>query len=160
MAEIAITNVKMPLKKGASFHLKETPASHPNASQITKAVVRGKTQAARRLAATKPTANKAPAYSPAKGASARAASAASVISMPSGKSTAPVVTMMNQATIQATTAPVTASIFWKNKSFRVTPFSTTLLCVKNIIQGAIVVPTIATVSERKLMSLLTSGMTV
>ena len=60
-ADKQITKVKMPLKMGASFQVKETPASHPNASQITKAVVRGSTQAASKLAATKPAANSASA---------------------------------------------------------------------------------------------------
>ncbi len=41
-----------------------------------------------------------------------------------------------------------------------TPFSTTLLCAKNIIHGAMVVPTMATVSERKLTSVLAAGVTV
>ena len=68
--------------------------------------------------------------------------------------------MMNQAMMQATTAPVIASMRWKKRSFTVTPFSTTLLCAKNIIQGAMVVPTMATVSERNEKSEETSGITV
>ena len=60
-AERQITKVKIPLKIGASFQVKETPASQPNASQITKAVVKGRTQAASKLAATKPAAKSASA---------------------------------------------------------------------------------------------------
>ena len=52
-AETTMINVKMPLNRGASFQVNETPASQPNASQITKAVVRGRTQAASKLAATR-----------------------------------------------------------------------------------------------------------
>ncbi len=109
-AETTMTNVKMPLKRGASFQVNETPASQPNASQITKAVVRGRTHAASKLAATRPMANSALAYWPAKGSSAAAAASALSTSMPCGNSTVPVVTMINHATIQPTTAPVTASM--------------------------------------------------
>ena len=61
-AENAITNVKMLLNRGASFHLNETPASHPNASQMTNDVVRGSTHAARNDAAISPMAKRASAY--------------------------------------------------------------------------------------------------
>ena len=66
-AEPTIVNVKMPLKSGASFQVKFTPASQPNASQMTNEVVRGSTQAASKLAATSPMAKSASAYGPAKG---------------------------------------------------------------------------------------------
>ncbi len=111
-AETTMTKVKMPLNRGASFQLNETPASQPNASQITNEVVSGSTQAASKLAATRPMANRAFAYSPAKGSNAAAAASALSTSMPCGYSTVPVVTMMNQATMQPTTAPVTASMRW------------------------------------------------
>ena len=71
-----MTNVKMLLNSGASFHLKDTPASQPNASQMTNAVVSGSTHAAKNDAAIRPMANRASAYLPANGASAAAASAA------------------------------------------------------------------------------------
>lgn len=60
-ADKQITKVKIPLKIGASFHVKETPASHPKASQITNAVVSGRTHAANKLAATNPAAKRASA---------------------------------------------------------------------------------------------------
>ena len=60
-AENAITNVKMLLNSGASFHLNETPASQPNASQMTNDVVSGSTQAAKNDAAISPMANSASA---------------------------------------------------------------------------------------------------
>ena len=60
-AENAITNVKMLLNSGASRHLNDTPASQPNASQMTNAVVSGSTQAARNDAAISPMANSASA---------------------------------------------------------------------------------------------------
>ena len=60
-AEPTIVNVKMPLKSGASFQVKFTPASQPNASQMTNEVVSGSTHAARNDAATSPTANSASA---------------------------------------------------------------------------------------------------
>ena len=81
-AENTITNVNMLLNRGASFHLNETPASQPNASQMTNEVVSGSTHAAKNEAAISPMANRASAYWPAKGANARAASAALSISMP------------------------------------------------------------------------------
>ena len=83
-APMMITNVKMLLNMGASRHLNDTPASQPNASQITKAVVRGRTQAARNEAATRPMAKSASAYCPANGARARAAASALSTSMPCG----------------------------------------------------------------------------
>ena len=61
MAENAITNVKMLLNSGASRHLNDTPASQPNASQITNDVVSGNTHAARNDAAMSPMANSASA---------------------------------------------------------------------------------------------------
>ena len=60
-AENAITNVKMLLNSGASFHLNETPASQPKASQMTNAEVNGRTQAAKNDAAISPMANSASA---------------------------------------------------------------------------------------------------
>ena len=83
-APMMMTNVKMLLNMGASRHLNDTPASQPNASQMTKAVVRGRTQAARKEAATRPMAKSASAYCPANGASARAAASALSTSMPCG----------------------------------------------------------------------------
>ncbi len=80
--------------------------------------------------------------------------------MPAGKSTAPVVTMMNQATMQAAIVPETASTRWENRSLVVRPFSTTLLWVKNIIQGAMVVPIMAMTSEMNPTSPTTVGTTV
>ena len=80
--------------------------------------------------------------------------------MPAGKSTAPVVTMMNQATTQAAMVPETASAFCEKRSLGVRPFSTTLLCEKNIIQGAMVVPIMAMTSEMKLTSPTKVGTTV
>ena len=70
------------------------------------------------------------------------------------------VTMMNQATRQAATVPDITSTFCEKKSFTPTPFSTTLLCEKNIIQGAMVVPIIAMTSDMKLVSFTTWGTTV
>ena len=58
--------------------------------------------------------------------------------------------MMNHATRQAAMVPDTASIFCSKSSLVVVPFSTTLLCVKNIIHGAIVVPIIAMTSDIQL----------
>ena len=84
IAENTMTEVKMPLNMGASFHVKSTPASQPNASQITNDVVSGSTHAARKLAAVRPAANRICAYSPANGASAVAASCAESIEMPCG----------------------------------------------------------------------------
>lgn len=75
-------NVSKPLKIGASRHVKDTPASQPKASQTTKEVVNGNTQAAKNEAATKPTPNKILAYSPAKGAKAHAAFSAVSTVMP------------------------------------------------------------------------------
>ena len=46
--------------------------------------------------------------------------------------------------------PETASTFCSNNSSVVVPFSTTLLCVKNIIHGAIVVPIMAMTSDIQL----------
>ena len=80
--------------------------------------------------------------------------------MPAGKSTAPVVTMMNQATMQAAMVPDTASTRWENRSLVVRPFSTTLLWEKNIIQGAIVVPIMAMTREMKFTSPTKVGTTV
>ena len=59
--------------------------------------------------------------------------------------------MMNQATMQATMVPVATSTFCSIISCgsSVTPLSTTLLCVKNIIHGAIVVPIMAMTSDTK-----------
>lgn len=76
ITEKIIMKVNKNLNVGASFHLNETPASQPKASQTTKAVVSGNTQAAKNDAATKPTPNNISAYSPAKGANALAASCA------------------------------------------------------------------------------------
>ena len=70
------------------------------------------------------------------------------------------VTMMNHATKHAAMVPDTASTRCENRSFTVRPFSTTLDCVKNIIHGAMVVPTIAMTREMKLDSPTTWGMTV
>ncbi len=80
--------------------------------------------------------------------------------MPAGKSTAPVVTMMNQATMQAAIVPETASTRWENRSLVVRPFSTTLLWVKNIIQGAMVVPIMAMTRAMKLGLAWALGMAV
>ena len=156
-AENAMTNVKMLLNSGASFHLKDTPASQPNASQMTNAVVSGSTHAAKNDAAIRPMANRASAYLPANGASAAAASAASLMTIPCGYSTVPVVTMMNHATKQAATVPETTSTFCVNSSSGLMPFSTTLLWLKNIIQGAMVVPIMDMTSETKLCWYTTWG---
>ena len=51
--------------------------------------------------------------------------------------------MMNQATRHAAMVPAITSTFCENRSFTDTPFSTTLLWLKNIIHGAMVVPIIA-----------------
>ena len=56
--------------------------------------------------------------------------------------------------------PETASTLSESASSMVEPFSTMLLCAKNIIQGAIVVPIMAMVSEMKLCSCTTCGTTV
>ena len=48
--------------------------------------------------------------------------------------------------------PAITSTFCENRSFTPTPFSTTLLWLKNIIQGAMVVPIIAMTSDMKLWS--------
>lgn len=128
-----IIKVKSPLKIGASFHLKETPASQPKASQTTNDVVRGNTQAAKNEAATRPIPNNVSAYSPAKGANARAASCAVSTEIPCGNKTVPVVTIINHATARATTEPVIASTrplnksLFKSEAFAPLPFSTTLL---------------------------------
>ena len=68
--------------------------------------------------------------------------------------------MMNHATKQAAMVPATTSTFCENKSFTVRPFSTTLLWLKNIIHGAMVVPIMAMTSETKLWSLTMRGTTV
>ena len=82
------------------------------------------------------------------------------MAMPWGNSTAPVVTMMNQATKQAAMVPETESTRCENKSSLVRPFSTTLLWVKNIIHGAMVVPIMAMTSEMKLACPTNCGTTV
>ena len=56
--EATIITVSSVLKVGASFHLKLTPASQPNASQTTNDVVSGNTHAAKNEAATRPIPNK------------------------------------------------------------------------------------------------------
>ena len=53
--------------------------------------------------------------------------------------------------------PATTSTFCEKKSFTDTPFSTTLLWLKNIIQGAMVVPIMAMTSDMKLVSPMTRG---
>lgn len=157
-SERAIIAVKSPLKVGASLHLKSTPASQPKASQTTKDVVSGKTQAAKKDAATNPTPKRISAYSPAKGANARAASSAVSTLIPCGNNTVPVVTIINHATASATTEPEIASTrplkrsFLRSEALAPLPFSTTLLCTKNNIHGAIVVPNIAIVRLKKLPS--------
>ena len=72
-------------------------------------VTPGSTQAAKKLAATRPAANSTVDQGPTMGSSASAASAASATSMPAGNSTDPVVTMMNHAMAQAMTEPETVS---------------------------------------------------
>lgn len=57
-SEATIITVSRVLNVGASFHVKSTPASHPKASQTTKEVVKGSTQAAKNDAATRPTPNR------------------------------------------------------------------------------------------------------
>ena len=92
----------------------------------------GMTQAARNEAPTRPAANMAEACCPASGTSACAASAASFTAMPAGKSTAPVVMMMNQVMISATMAPETLSARCPGMSLASRFFSTTLLATMKI----------------------------
>ena len=68
--------------------------------------------------------------------------------------------MMNQATRHAAMVPAITSTFCENRSFTDTPFSTTLLWLKNIIHGAMVVPIIAMTSDTKLWSFTMRGTTV
>ena len=79
------------------------------------------------------------------------------MTIPCGYSTVPVVTMMNHATKQAATVPETTSTFCVNSSSGLMPFSTTLLWLKNIIQGAMVVPIMDMTSETKLCWYTTWG---
>ena len=64
---------------------------------------------------------------------------------------------MNHATKHAATVPETTSTFCVNRSSGLTPFSTTLLWLKNIIHGAMVVPIIEMTSETKLCWYTTWG---
>ena len=94
------------------------------------------------------------------GASAAAAASALSTPTPCGNNTVPVVMMMNQATAQATIAPPMASMRSGPSSSAVTPLSTTLFWVRNIIHGAMVVPTVAMIRLMKAASPCTCGTTV
>ena len=133
----------MLLNAGASFHLNDTPASQPNASQITKAVVSGRTHAARNDAATKPMANRAWRTAPRKEQAPAPhrrrvdGDARGEQDGAGGHDDEP----RHQACGDGAGHRVDA--LREQDSFTVRPFSTTLDCVKNIIHGAMVVPTIA-----------------
>ena len=86
----------------------------------------GRTQAAKNEAPTRPAANMTIAYSPAKGTSALAASAAVSILVPSGRTLA-VVSTMNQAMVCETMAPEILSARWPGMSSASRFFSTMLL---------------------------------
>ena len=140
--------VMMPRYVGASAQLRSLPRSQPNASQMALDVMPGSTHAAKNDAPIKPAPNSACAYCPTSGASAMAASSAPSTTIPAGYSTAPVTRIMNQLIALATIEPVTVSMRWYGMSFSRASRSTTLLCAKKIIHGAMVVPTSATMSDR------------
>ena len=68
--------------------------------------------------------------------------------------------MMNQAMMSAAMEPLTASMRCRTKLSSSACLSTTLLCAKKIIQGAMVVPMVATTSEIYEGSSLTLGTSV